>query len=65
MIFSCAYLISYISRFMTLYPGDIISTGTPEGVILGMPEDKRVWIKSGDRVTIEIEGLGRLENVFS
>ena len=65
MIFSCAYLISYISRFMTLYPGDIISTGTPEGVILGMPEDRRVWIKSGDRVTIEIEGLGRLENVFS
>ncbi len=65
MIFSCSYLISYISRFMTLYPGDMISTGTPEGVILGMPEDRRVWIKSGDRVSIEIEGLGRLENTFS
>ena len=65
MIFSCSYLISYISRFMTLYPGDIISTGTPEGVILGMPEDRRVWIRSGDRVLIEIEGLGGLENTFS
>lgn len=65
MIFSCSYLISYISRFMTLYPGDIISTGTPEGVILGMPEDRRVWIRSGDRVSIEIEGLGMLENTFS
>ncbi len=64
MIFSCSYLISYISRFMTLYPGDIISTGTPEGVILGMPEDRRVWIKGGDRVSIEIEGLGKLENTF-
>ncbi len=50
---------------MTLYPGDIISTGTPEGVILGMPEDRRVWIRSGDRVSIEIEGLGMLENTFS
>jgi 2-keto-4-pentenoate hydratase/2-oxohepta-3-ene-1,7-dioic acid hydratase in catechol pathway len=65
MIFSCSYLISYISRFMTLYPGDIISTGTPEGVILGMPEDRRVWIRNGDRVSIEIEGLGMLENTFS
>jgi 2-keto-4-pentenoate hydratase/2-oxohepta-3-ene-1,7-dioic acid hydratase in catechol pathway len=65
MIFSCSYLISYISRFMTLYPGDIISTGTPEGVILGMPEERRVWIRKGDRVTVEIEGLGILENTFS
>ena len=65
MIFSCSYLISYISRFMTLYPGDIISTGTPEGVILGIPEDRRVWIRKGDRISIKIEGLGRLENTFS
>ena len=65
MIFSCSYFISYISKFMTLYPGDIISTGTPEGVILGMPEERRVWIRRGDRVSIEIEGLGRLENTFS
>ncbi len=64
MIFSVAYLISYISRYMILVPGDIISTGTPEGVILGMPEKKRVWIKSSDVVSIEINRLGTLENRF-
>jgi 2-keto-4-pentenoate hydratase/2-oxohepta-3-ene-1,7-dioic acid hydratase in catechol pathway len=65
MIFSCTFLVSYISKFMTLYPGDIISTGTPEGVILGMPEDRRTWIRKGDVVTVEIEGLGILENTFA
>ncbi len=65
MIFSCAYLVSYISRFMTLHPGDIISTGTPEGVILGMPEEERRWISPGDHVRVEIEKLGKLENTFS
>lgn len=64
MIFSIEQLVSYISKFMTLYPGDIISTGTPEGVIQGMPEDSRIWLKRGDSVTVEIEGLGILENVF-
>jgi 2-keto-4-pentenoate hydratase/2-oxohepta-3-ene-1,7-dioic acid hydratase in catechol pathway len=49
---------------MTLYPGDIILTGTPEGVMLGYPEDKRVYLKDGDRVSIEIEGLGTLTNVM-
>ncbi len=65
MIFSCSFLVSYISKFMTLYPGDIISTGTPEGVILGMPEKDRKWIAPGDTVTVEIEKLGRLENRFT
>lgn len=64
MIFSIEQLVSYISKFMTLYPGDIISTGTPEGVIQGMPEDYRIWLKGGDTVTVEMEGLGILENVF-
>lgn len=64
MIFSIAYLVSYISKFMTLRAGDIISTGTPEGVILGMPENERVWIKSGDKVTVDIENMGTLENIF-
>lgn len=65
MIFSCRFLISYISKFMTLKPGDIISTGTPEGVILGMPEESRLWIRNKDRVTVEIEGMESLENEFA
>lgn len=60
MIFDCAYLVHYISQHMTLEPGDIISTGTPEGVILGMKEKN--WLKPGDEVTVEIDRLGRLTN---
>lgn len=60
MIFSVAEIISYISRYMTLEPGDVILTGTPSGVILGR-EDK-VWMKAGDEVTVEVQGLGRLTN---
>lgn len=63
MIFSVAYLVSYISQYMTLQPGDIILTGTPEGVILGMKE--KVWLKPGDEVTVEVDKLGRLTNVMS
>ena len=59
MIFSVAEVVSYASRHMTLEPGDLIITGTPEGVILGMPEP-RVWLKPGDEVTVEVEGLGKL-----
>ncbi|MGO4542482.1 fumarylacetoacetate hydrolase family protein [Paenibacillus sp. 2TAB19] len=62
MIFHCDEVVSYISRHMTLIPGDIILTGTPEGVVLGYPADKRVYLKPGDIVTIEIEGLGQLTN---
>lgn len=60
MIFSVAEVIAYASRYMTLSPGDIISTGTPEGVIFGMKE--KVWMKPGDEYTVEIAGLGRLSN---
>jgi 2-keto-4-pentenoate hydratase/2-oxohepta-3-ene-1,7-dioic acid hydratase in catechol pathway len=62
MIFSCRQIVSYISEHMTLSPGDIIFTGTPEGVILGYPKEKQVWLKDGDEVTIEIDKLGRLTN---
>ncbi|WP_061951072.1 fumarylacetoacetate hydrolase family protein [Acidiplasma cupricumulans] len=54
-------LISYISKYITLMPGDVISTGTPSGVILGMPEDKRIWIKPGDNVTVKIDKIGELK----
>jgi 2-keto-4-pentenoate hydratase/2-oxohepta-3-ene-1,7-dioic acid hydratase in catechol pathway len=64
MIFSCAEIISYISRHMTLVPGDLILTGTPEGVVLGYPAEKQVYIKPGDVVTVEIEKLGTLTNQF-
>ncbi|AFH60513.1 fumarylacetoacetate hydrolase family protein [Paenibacillus caseinilyticus] len=62
MIFHCDEIVSYISRHMTLQPGDVILTGTPEGVVLGLPEAQRVYLKDGDVVTIEIEKLGALTN---
>jgi 2-keto-4-pentenoate hydratase/2-oxohepta-3-ene-1,7-dioic acid hydratase in catechol pathway len=52
-IFSSAQIVSYISRHMTLKPGDIIFTGTPEGVILGHPKDKQIWLKSGVRIDLK------------
>lgn len=62
MIFPCDELVSYISGYMTLEPGDIILSGTPDGVILGYPEDQQVWLKSNDVMTVEIEKLGSLTN---
>ena len=57
MIYKPAFLIAYVSRFMTLMPGDIISTGTPPGV--GMGQKPPVWLQPGDVVELGIEGLGR------
>jgi 2-keto-4-pentenoate hydratase/2-oxohepta-3-ene-1,7-dioic acid hydratase in catechol pathway len=62
MIFKVPRLVSYISQYMTLEPGDVISTGTPSGVIIGM--QSKVWLKSGDEVSVEIEKLGRLTNTL-
>jgi len=60
MIFSIAECISYISQYMTLKPGDVISSGTPEGVVFGMKEKK--WLRPGDEVIVEVEGLGKCVN---
>ena len=60
MVFNCRQLVSYISHHMTLKAGDIIFTGTPEGVISGYPKDKQVWLKPGDKVVTSIEKLGEL-----
>jgi 2-keto-4-pentenoate hydratase/2-oxohepta-3-ene-1,7-dioic acid hydratase in catechol pathway len=60
MVFNCKQLVSYVSDYMTLRPGDIIFTGTPEGVISGYPKEKQVWLKPGDRITTSIEKLGDL-----
>ncbi|XEC93444.1 fumarylacetoacetate hydrolase family protein [Paenibacillus tarimensis] len=62
MIFPCDEIVSYISQHLTLEPGDIILTGTPEGVVLGYPPEKQVYLQHGDVVTIEIEKLGALTN---
>lgn len=64
MIFHCDEIVSYISQHLTLVPGDIILTGTPEGVVLGYPPEKQVYLKDGDIVSIEIEKLGTLTNQF-
>jgi 2-keto-4-pentenoate hydratase/2-oxohepta-3-ene-1,7-dioic acid hydratase in catechol pathway len=60
-IFNSRQMISYISRFITLNPGDIIFTGTPGGVILGYPKDKQVWLKPGDHIACSVEKLGELK----
>lgn len=62
MIFSVAECIAYASQYMTLQPGDLISTGTPEGVILGHPKEAQVWMQPGDEYVVEVEGLGQLRN---
>ncbi len=62
MIFKPDYIVSYLSKFMTLKPGDLIFTGTPKGVILGYEEKDQIWLKDGDKLTLEIEGIGILEN---
>jgi len=60
MVFSIAEIIEDLSRHMTLEPGDLILTGTPEGVIMGLREKN--WLKPGDVVVVEVEGLGESRN---
>ncbi|MFI1971724.1 2-hydroxyhepta-2,4-diene-1,7-dioate isomerase [Streptomyces cinnamoneus] len=57
-IFPVAFLVRYVSRFMTLYPGDVINTGTPAGVAVSRPAPKP-YLRAGDVMELEIEGLGR------
>jgi 2-keto-4-pentenoate hydratase/2-oxohepta-3-ene-1,7-dioic acid hydratase in catechol pathway len=56
MIFGVRNLVSYVSRFMSLQPGDIISTGTPPGVGMGLKP--QVFLKAGNRMRLGIDGLG-------
>jgi 2,4-didehydro-3-deoxy-L-rhamnonate hydrolase len=58
MMFSVRQLVSYISRFMTLLPGDVIATGTPGGVAMGMTPPR--YLQAGDFVECGVEGLGGL-----
>lgn len=60
MVFPVNQLISYISNYMSLEAGDVILTGTPDGVILGQHDP--VWLRAGDVVDVEVERLGRLSS---
>jgi 2-keto-4-pentenoate hydratase/2-oxohepta-3-ene-1,7-dioic acid hydratase in catechol pathway len=62
MVFTVAYLIWYLSQYMVLEPGDLINTGTPAGVALGLPDHP--YLRAGDRVELEIDGLGRQQQEF-
>lgn len=62
-IFPVAQVVRYLSQFMTLYPGDVINTGTPAGVALGEP-DPKPYLRAGDVVELEIDGLGRQRQEF-
>ncbi len=61
MVYGVAHLVSYLSQFMSLLPGDIISTGTPPGVGMGMKPP--TYLKAGDRIALGIEGLGEQNQV--
>ena len=56
MIFDVDYIVSYVSQFMSLQPGDIITTGTPPGVGMGMKP--QLFLKAGDKIKLSIENLG-------
>jgi 2,4-didehydro-3-deoxy-L-rhamnonate hydrolase len=56
MIFTIAQLVADVSKYMTLLPGDVVTTGTPPGVGMGMKPQQ--WLKAGDVVTLGIQGLG-------
>jgi 2-keto-4-pentenoate hydratase/2-oxohepta-3-ene-1,7-dioic acid hydratase in catechol pathway len=60
LIFDLPYLIAYISRFTVLRPGDVIASGTPDGV--GFARNPPVWLRPGDEVVISIAGIGELTN---
>ena len=62
MIFAVDHLVWYISQFMTLYPGDVINTGTPAGVALGRADGR--YLRPGDVVALEVDGLGRQEQIL-
>ncbi|WP_034271560.1 fumarylacetoacetate hydrolase family protein [Actinospica robiniae] len=63
MIFDVPYLVWYLSQYMRLEPGDVINTGTPAGVALGLPD--KPYLRAGDVVELEIDGLGRARQEFA
>ena len=63
MIFGVYHLVWYLSQFLVLRPGDVINTGTPHGVAMGLPD--KPYLRKGDVVELEIDGLGRQRQVFA
>jgi 2-keto-4-pentenoate hydratase/2-oxohepta-3-ene-1,7-dioic acid hydratase in catechol pathway len=61
-IFGVGEVLAYLSRFMTLYPGDLVNTGTPAGVAMGLPGQP--YLRDGDVVELSIEGLGSQRQTF-
>lgn len=64
MIFNCAQIVSYASKYVHLEPGDLIFTGTPSGVSLEKDDKSRSWLEAGDVVEVEIDGIGSLSNLM-
>ncbi|MGI5962338.1 MAG: fumarylacetoacetate hydrolase family protein [Lawsonibacter sp.] len=64
MIFTVAQIISDLSHHFTLQPGDLIFTGTPQGVMQGYPAHQKRWLKPGDQVDVTIQGIGTLTTTF-
>lgn len=64
MVFRCERIVSELSSYLTLLPGDVILTGTPSGVIVGKAEAERRWLAPGDRTVATVERVGSLENTF-
>lgn len=64
MVFSIAQIIADLSSHFTLKPGDLIFTGTPQGVMHGYPKDQKRWLEPGDQVDVVIENIGTLHNTF-
>ena len=62
MVFNVAFIISYLSKFMTLHPGDIIATGTPPGIGNGFKPPR--FVKAGDEIQLGIEGLGQQQQTY-
>lgn len=62
MVYGVAHVVSYLSQFMSLHPGDVISTGTPPGVGMGLKPPR--YLKAGDVVELGIEGLGSQKQTF-
>lgn len=64
MIFPLGEILADLSRHFTLLPGDLVFTGTPQGVMQGYPADQKAWLRPGDKVSVTIQGIGTLENTF-